>query len=291
MCSSRLWVSTKPWKVAYWSRLRRERVFVIIEEESSHSSFDGYVGSPTLSVSFLYATIPIWVLFFALGASSDKEIFDFIEFQEFDADADVLNTLLSSISIAEEVCEGFRQEGKALEYIDKAIKGTKFPPSEAVNECISKYLFSTIKGLKEKACFLGYMINALLLAHSGKRKCDNKDDIRNKRFELAGELLARELRMHIRHAERRMVRAMQRDLHGDNDLKLIERYMDASIITNGLIKAFSTGVWTHPSKIAEKCSGVVATLRRTNPLQMISDLRKTRQQVAYSGKSGDARYP
>nr|GLL19830.1 DNA-directed RNA polymerases IV and V subunit 2 [Ipomoea trifida] len=41
----------------------------------------------------------------------------------------------------------------------------------------------------------------------------------------------------------------------------------------------------------ERVSGVVANLRRTNPLQMTADMRKTRQQVSYTGKVGDARYP
>nr|CAD1821767.1 unnamed protein product [Ananas comosus var. bracteatus] len=35
-----------------------------------------------------------------------------------------------------------------------------------------------------------------------ERKYDNQDNFRNKRLDLAGELLARELRSHIRHAER-----------------------------------------------------------------------------------------
>uniref|UniRef100_A0A0D9XI10 DNA-directed RNA polymerase subunit beta n=1 Tax=Leersia perrieri TaxID=77586 RepID=A0A0D9XI10_9ORYZ len=82
------------------------------------------------------------------------------------------------------------------------------------------------------------------MALSGKRKCDKKDDFRNKRLDLAGELLGRELRVHIRHAERLMVKALQRDLNR-----------------------------------------IVRTLRRTNPLQMITDLRKTHQlNPSYWGK-------
>ncbi|GJQ94159.1 heat shock protein 83 [Tanacetum coccineum] len=41
----------------------------------------------------------------------------------------------------------------------------------------------------------------------------------------------------------------------------------------------------------EKTSGVVALIRRATPLQMVSDIRRTRQQVLYAGKAGDARYP
>ncbi|KAL3510942.1 hypothetical protein ACH5RR_030343 [Cinchona calisaya] len=40
----------------------------------------------------------------------------------------------------------------------------------------------------------------------------------------------------------------------------------------------------------ERVSGMVATLRRTNPLQTTAAMRKTRQQVSYIGRVGDARY-
>ncbi|CAA2999086.1 DNA-directed RNA polymerases IV and V subunit 2 [Olea europaea subsp. europaea] len=112
----------------------------------------------------------------------------------------------------------------------------------------------------------------------------------SKRLELSGELLEKELRVHIKHAERRMVRAMQRDLYRDQDVQSIEHYMDASIITNGLSRAFSTEAWSHPFKRMERISGVVVTLRQTNPLQTTTKMRKTRHQVSYTGRVGDARY-
>jgi DNA-directed RNA polymerase beta subunit len=135
------------------------------------------------------------------------------------------------------------------------------------------------------------MVRCLLLASSGNRKSDNRDDFRNKRLDLACELLQRELWVHIMHAQKRMVKVMQRHLSGDGDLQPLECYVHASIVTNGLNRAFSTGSWCHPFNKRERCSGIVATLRRTNPLQMMSDMRKTRQWVAYAGKAGDARYP
>lgn len=250
---------------------------------------EGFHGGKVISVYFLYATMPIWIMFFALGASSDKEVLEMIDLK--DCDAGMINIILATIKDADEQFEGFRSLDKAREHVNALIKNAKFPPSESFDEYVAKYLFPNIIGHRTKAHFLGYMVKCLLLSSFGKRKCDNKDDFRNKRLDLAGELLARELRAHIRHAEKRMVRAMQRDLSGDRDLQPIERYLDASIITNGLNRAFSTGAWTHPYKKTERLSGIVATLRRTNPLQMMSDMRKTRQQVAYAGKAGDARYP
>lgn len=88
-----------------------------------------------------------------------------------------------------------------------------------------------------------------------------------------------------------MSKVLQKDLYGDRDVRPIEHYLDASIVTNGLSRAFSSGAWSHPFKRMERISGVVANLGRTNPLQTMVDLRKTRQQVLYTGKVGGARYP
>ncbi|XP_077224432.1 DNA-directed RNA polymerases IV and V subunit 2-like [Tasmannia lanceolata] len=286
-CSTRLWISNKPsWMVSYPSLFKRKRIYVKLVEGENDI---GLNRRKSIYVHFLISPIPIWILFFALGASSDKEIFQMIDLDI--SDSGLANILLSTISDADEKSEGFRKGRNAIEYINGLIKGSKFPPNESIDECIDEYLFPPIKGHKQKALFLGYMVKCLLLSYSGRRKCDNRDDFRNKRLELAGELLARELWVHIKHAERRMIKTMQRHLCGDQDLEVIESYLDASIITNGLCRAFSTGAWSHPFKRMERCSGVVATLRRTNPVQMMADLRKSRQRVSYIGKAGDSRFP
>ncbi|KAG0497621.1 hypothetical protein HPP92_002312 [Vanilla planifolia] len=286
-CMTRLWIVDKPcWTAQYMSEIKRRRVYLKLIE-SSKAEFSG--GVKMISLYFLYATMPVWIMFFALGVSSDKEVFEMMDLNG--CNTDVENMILLTIREADECCDGFRKGDNARAFVNKLIKDAKFPPVESFDEYIDKYLFPRISGFRQKALFLSYMTKCLLLSYMGKRKCDNKDDFRNKRLELAGKLLSRELWAHIRHAERRMAKAMQRDLNVDDELQPIERYLDSSIITNGLNRAFSTGQWCHPYKRAERTAGIVATLRRTNPLQLISDLRKTRQSVAYAGKAGDARYP
>lgn len=271
--------------VAHRPIWKRKRVYVKLEPPKD----ENYRGEKVLTVYFSSTEIPVWILFFALGASSDKEVVDLIDFNV--DDARISNILVASIHEADKKGMYFRGPGNAISFVDKLVKSCKFPPAESIQECFSNYLFPNFSTLKQKAHFLGYMVKCLLQAYTGRRKCDSRDDFRNKRLELASELLERELRVHIKHAERRMVKAMQRELYGDRDLRPIENYLDASIITNGLSRAFSTGQWSHPFKKMERIAGVVATLRRTNPLQMTADMRKTRQQVQYTGKVGDARYP
>lgn len=70
----------------------------------------------------------------------------------------------------------------------------------------------------------------------------NRDDFRNRRLELAGELREQEVRVHIANARKRMIKVLQRDLYGDHTVLPIKYYLDASIITNGLQRAFSTAI-------------------------------------------------
>nr|XP_027068856.1 DNA-directed RNA polymerases IV and V subunit 2-like [Coffea arabica] len=295
ICLTRLWLSCVPcWTVSYRPVARRKRVYLKLVDESKFANLIG--GQRVLSVYFVIAEMPVWILFFALGASSDREVVDLIDLNI--EDTKIANILTGSIYYADTKFEdadlkckgGFRKGRNALDYVQMLLNNCKYPPAESVEECISNLLFPNLTGFKQKACFLGYMVKCLLEAYTGRRKVDNRDDFRNKRLELASELLERELKVHLKHVERCMVKAMQRDLYGDRSLQSIEHYLDASIISNGLSRAFSTGAWSHPYK-KERVSGVVASLRRTNPLQMTADMRKTRQQVSYIGKVGDARYP
>ncbi|CAI9117772.1 OLC1v1019254C1, partial [Oldenlandia corymbosa var. corymbosa] len=283
MCWRRLRISKTPsWMVAYHQVSRRERVYMKLVGNE-------FGGDKFLHMYFLGAEMPVWILFFALGASSDLEVVNLIGLDI--EDTRICNILVASIYYADNVCEDFRKNNNAFKYVEKLLKNCKLAPEEPVEECIRNLLFSNLKSLKAKARFLGYMVKCLLEAYTGKRKVDNRDDLRNKRLELAAELLERELKIHLKHAERLMTKALRKDLQADKALQSIVFYLDASIITNGLSRAFSTGAWSHPYKKMERVSGIIATLRRTNPLQTTCDMRKTRNNVSYNKGVGEARYP
>ncbi|CAN1840014.1 DNA-directed RNA polymerases IV and V subunit 2 [Linum perenne] len=278
ICMKRLWIVSSPgWTVGYKSEVKRHRLIVKL------------VGpKKVLMVYFLSTEVPLWLLFFALGVKSDKEVVDLIDYDS--ADPNVTNMLIASIQEADKY-ENFRKGQKALEYVDESIHKTQFPPSEHMEDCIQTYLFPSLHHPKQKAQFLGYMVKCLLLASTGHRKSDNRDNFRNKRLELAGDLLERELKAHILNAQKRMKKSLQKALDDGRLIQPIALYLDASVVTNGLSRAFSTGAWCHPWRKMERVSGVVANLGRTNPLQTVMDLRRTRQQVLYTGKVGDTRYP
>jgi len=47
-----------------------------------------------------------------------------------------------------------------------------------------------IKEYPAKALHLGYMVNGLISAYMGRIPCDDRDHLENKRFEMAGPLMA-----------------------------------------------------------------------------------------------------
>ncbi|KAF9663581.1 hypothetical protein SADUNF_Sadunf17G0066400 [Salix dunnii] len=190
---------------------------------------------------FLVDRDPYTDIVFALGVRADKEVIDLIDYAS--NGASIVNIFFAQIYDADEKCEHFRREDKALDFVDKMLNSRR-----------------------HKARFLGYMLRCLLEAYTGHTKCDNRDSFRNKRFELASELLERELKVHGSH----------RDLYGDRDVHPIEHYLDASIVTNGLTRTFSTGAWCHPFKWMERVYKVVGNLGRANPLQTMIDLRKNK---------------
>nr|GEV33554.1 DNA-directed RNA polymerases IV and V subunit 2-like [Tanacetum cinerariifolium] len=286
MCLKRLWIVNDPiWSIKYRSSIGKERVYVKLVD--THFRGGGKVVTVYL---FNSVEIPIWMLFFALGVTSDKQVIDLIDADV--KDNTILNTLLASIYDAEQKSKDFRKDGKAFEELTDALKQKwTYVTKQSYEDCIEEILFPNLRGFNRKARFLGYMAKCLLEAYTGRRKVDDRDSFRSKRVDLASELLERELRAHLKHAVRRMIKALQRDLWGDRKLNPIDFYVDAAIVTNGLSRAFSLGAWVHPYKRMERISGVVGQLRRANPLQMMADMRRSRQQVSYTGRVRDARYP
>ncbi|XP_020887712.1 DNA-directed RNA polymerases IV and V subunit 2 [Arabidopsis lyrata subsp. lyrata] len=118
MCTKRLWISNSPWTVSFRSENKRNRFIVRLSE--NEKSEDYKKREKVLTVYFLSTEIPVWLLFFALGVSSDKEAMNLIAFDG--DDASITNSLIASIHEADAVCEAFRCGNNALSYVEQQIK-------------------------------------------------------------------------------------------------------------------------------------------------------------------------
>jgi hypothetical protein len=97
-----------------------------------------------------------------LGATSDKEIVDLIDYEE--GDGRIHNIHFASIRETDDKCETFHRGKNVVLFLEERVKGVQFTPSKSIDECLNLYVFPNIKGLKRKARYLAYMVKVLLLA-------------------------------------------------------------------------------------------------------------------------------
>lgn len=133
----KLWVSNTPdWAIGYKSLNKRNRLILKLVGNSKFEEINN--GEKVLSVYFLGVEVPVWILFFSLGVSSDKEIIDLIDYGN--EDTQIQNIFFGSIRDADEKCSGFRKGKNALHYMEEHVKGIQYPPSESMEECLNLYV-------------------------------------------------------------------------------------------------------------------------------------------------------
>lgn len=136
-------------------------------------------------------TVPLFVVFRAMGFVADKEILQHIVY-DFD-DAEMMALVRPSI----EEAEAITSEAVALDFIGRRI-GKPFMTKEKriqyARDILQKELLPHI-GIDEmcetrKAFFLGYMVHRMLLVALGRQPQSDRDSYAMKRLRLAGPLMA-----------------------------------------------------------------------------------------------------
>lgn len=127
--------------------MKRNRMVVNLVENSSIEGIKNE--EKLLTIYFFVCEIPVWILFYALGATSGKEIVDLINYWE--GDGRIHNIIFVSIREADDKCDTFRRGKNAVLFLEERVKGVQFLPSESIDACLNLYVFPNIKGLKRKA--------------------------------------------------------------------------------------------------------------------------------------------
>lgn len=131
-----------------------------------------------------------------------------------EVDHEISEFIISSLHKAESELKDFRNKEVVCKYLKEKLDNTKYPTEVSVDELLNNHLFPAIDGHKQEAMFLGYLVNCLLSSYLGQRPVENKDDYRNKRVELAAELLGHQMLVSLRRFRRKMTQAIQKDLSG-----------------------------------------------------------------------------
>ena len=234
-------------------------------------------------------TIPIFLMFRALGIESDKEILSYIL---YDIDSSINKQFLEFLrySIIDEDNNEIYSQEDALKYIANFVE---YKNTDNVKFILTNdFLPNVGKNFSDKAYFLGYLINQLLKVQLKINQPTNKDNYLFKRVDLSGFMLSnlfRDLYNNLRNNIRDEMDKQYNYGHwkttgeivgliNSNNLKKI---FNPTIITESMIKSFK-GNWAgvnDPSK-----EGVVQDLNRLSYLGYLSHVRRINTPIDRSVK-------
>lgn len=209
--------------------------------------------------------IPLIAMMRALGLESDQDIVNAVT-----DDLELLNELYPVL--LEQSRAAITVED-ALDYIGTriAVGQPKEVRLERAQQVIDQYFLPHIgvtpESRLEKAYFLGQMVERLLELVVGRRELDDKDHLANKRFKLAGDLIAVVFRQAFRQLVRDLAYQLEKNRSKSREVNLYT-LARADVITGKLRSALATGNWPGGR------TGVSQILDRTNYLSTISHLRR-----------------
>lgn len=145
----------------------------------------------------------------------------------------------------------------------------KRPLADEGREFLTDILLSHVQGsgldLRRKILTLAWMARRLLLTQAGRTSLDDRDYVGNKRLELAGELVALLFEDLFKRFNSDLKRSVDKILAKANRAQefdvLRQLSLQGNLITEGLVRAISTGNWSLKRFKMEK-AGITQVLSR-----------------------------
>ena len=222
--------------------------------------------------------IPVVIVLKALGMLKDEEITQFISREkQYD---EVLINLVEFVSI--------RTEEEALDYIAKKIGITqsKDVRIERMKEIIDKYLLPHLGVKKEDRIFKAYnlckIIKRYIRVSNEELSLDDKNNYKNKRLKLSGDLLADLLRLNLKVLIGDLLYNFQRIVKRGKfpSIKVIIR---EKLLTQRIYSSMATGSWVGGRK------GISQRMQRLNHLETLSHLQRVVSPLSTSQENFEAR--
>ena len=279
----------------YWKVISPKQIYIMTSYKPSDTIFTIYVQLPKLK-----KTVPLFVLFRALGIHSDKDICKYILLDiDNEKNTKYLNLLKGSIQ------EGHKYitYEESLQYIKSYVTYTPINMTQEegdkkktnfTHEILNNDLFPNCVTKKEKIFTLGIMVNNLLKCCIGERDPDNRDSYENKRVELTGTLLNNLFRNYFNKVIKDISKLVVREINNGSwkssedytniiNLTNIYKIVKSSTIENGLKRALSTGDFGIKQMNSNKV-GVAQVLNRLTYASTLSHLRRINTPIDKSGK-------
>ncbi|RLF07382.1 MAG: DNA-directed RNA polymerase subunit B'', partial [Thermoprotei archaeon] len=218
-----------------------------------------------VTIPSIPSRVPLIIMMRALGLESDKEIVNAISDNE-----EVINELVPSLLEQSKIASTVED---ALDYIGSrvAIGQPRRIRIERAKQILDNFFLPHIgnkpENRRDKAYFIGQMVEKLIETVLGYRKVDDKDHYANKRLKLAGDLMAMIFRQAFRQFVKDLRYQLERYRSRSRDVNLVT-LARADVITDKIRHAVATGNWVGGR------TGVSQILDRTNFLSTLSHLRR-----------------
>ena len=226
--------------------------------------------------------IPVGIVFKALGFTDEEEIKNIIGLYDEKTSKYVKYILRDSYFIKTKE-DALKYIGQYAMHTIKDDKKSDYALQIVENELLPHMGISST--IKEKAYFLGNMINKILRANVGMRNEDDRDNYANKRVEMAGVLCCDLFRALFKRFVKSIQVQLEKKKQHPDILSIIAR---TSSITLGLKHSFSTGSWGIQKNNYVR-TGVSQVLSRMTHGSVISHLRRINIPIGKEGKNAKIR--
>ena len=242
------------------------------------------------------APVPLFVLFRALGITSDRDMIDLI----LGADGESIFDSIIDESIAE--AAHVQNQEQAIECMSTYVKtwstrGSR--PQMVVRDILAEELFPHIGSedkAYEKACFLAHMTRKVLWVSTGRIPNDDRDSYPNKRVDLPGFLLANLFRTHFSTMLVKDIKTyLAKEIHGGSwkatgnfeeilNISNIHKVIKSTNLEVGMKTCLATGNFGSAKAGGPSKNGVSQVLNRLNYISGLSHLRRISTPIEKTGK-------
>jgi DNA-directed RNA polymerase beta subunit len=235
------------------------------------------------SLPYIKELIPIGLVFKAMGYVTEQEIIDLIGLDVYPARNYIRYICRDSFTV--------ETQDEACEYIGK------FSIHSHAKDNYTTYAWQVLETdllphlgasgtIKQKACFLGNMVNKLLCTAIGLRTPDNRDSYANRRIEISGILMYDLFRTLFKRYVSEIKMKLDKKKQNPDILSIISRMKGT--ISKGLQTGFTSGNWG-VYKNAYVKTGVSQVLDRMTYSASLSHLHRLVIPIGKEGKNMEIR--
>lgn len=250
-------------------------------------------------------SIDLFVLFRALGITSDKEICEYILLNiETEKNAEMMDFLYASVIEANRCMTTEESLKHITSYVaftpmnmDKEQGSRK--KRDFTMDVLKNDLFPHCKTPSQKIYFLGHMVNRLIQTALGWIKPNDRDSYVNKRIDMTGTLLNNLFRNYFNKLVKEMQKHILKEVNGGSwrstesyeniiNMANICKIIKSTTIETGINRALATGDFSIKQSNSSKV-GVAQVVNRLTTAATLSHMRRINTPIDKTGELIDPR--